>query len=129
MRQSNLRNKCKSCGTQFTATIAEAPIEFSARIKISSTETIPGFRVVKYIGPVSELSSASGWSASSKGNSALSRALDGLSSSASSLGGNAIVGLQASAFGAGGGITNMLGGDAVGILLIGTCVVVEALEN
>jgi hypothetical protein len=42
---------------------------------------------------------------------------------------NAIVGLHASTFGAHGGITNVLGGDAVGVLLMGTAVIVEPLGD
>ena len=52
-----------------------------------------------------------------------------LRQTAGALGANAIVGLSGSTFAAGGGITNMLGGDAVGVLLIGTAVLVERVEE
>ena len=52
-----------------------------------------------------------------------------LGRSAAAAGGNAIVGLRHSTFGAGGGITNALGGDAVGVMLIGTAVTVESVTE
>ena len=125
--QSYLRKKCKSCGGSFSAVTANEPIASRAGLRMSTTSEIPGSKVVKHLGLVSELSSASGWSAASKGNSALERAVAGFSISAAKLGANAIIGVQTSTFGAGGGITNMLGGDAVGILIVGTAVVVEDL--
>lgn len=42
---------------------------------------------------------------------------------------DAVVGLTSSAFGAAGGITSGFGGDAVGVLLIGTAVLVEPLSE
>ena len=74
------------------------------------------------------MSSASGFTAASKGAAALEKALPGLRRRAEEIGANAVVGVTASAFGAGGGITSALGGDAVGILLIGTAVVVASEE-
>jgi len=68
------------------------------------------------------LTSASGWTAKSKGNTALEGALGNLVDSAVELGANAIIGVQAATFGAGGGITNVVGGDAVGVLITGTAV-------
>ena len=50
---------------------------------------------------------------------------DRLGESADAMGANAIVGLSGSPFGAGGGITSAFGGDAVGILLLGTAVEIE----
>ena len=62
---------------------------------------------------------------SAKGNWALDKAIQGLCVEAASRGANAIVGLSATTFGAhGGGITSGFGGDAVGVLLLGTAVVV-----
>ena len=40
-------------------------------------------------------------------------------------GANAVVGLTGNTFGAGGGITSAIGGDAVGVLLMGTAVQIE----
>lgn len=100
----------------------------NSEVKISTTDEIFGYRITKFVGPVSEIAGASGTTAGRKGSHALWKAMDGLSKQASSIGANAIVGLQGSAFGAGGGITNMLGGDAVGVLLIGTAVVVEPIS-
>jgi uncharacterized protein YbjQ (UPF0145 family) len=42
---------------------------------------------------------------------------------------NAIVGLVSSSFAAAGGVTGIFGGDAVGVLLIGTAVVVTPLAD
>jgi uncharacterized protein YbjQ (UPF0145 family) len=94
------------------------------RYRVTTTEQLPGHQITQVIGVVTQLESASGWTAASKGNSALDRAMSGLSETAASMGANAIVGLHASTFGAHGGITSGLGGDAVGVLLVGTAVVV-----
>jgi uncharacterized protein YbjQ (UPF0145 family) len=76
---------------------------------------------------VSVLSGSSGFTATSKGNTALSDAMRTLSYEAARMGANAIVGLTGSAFGAGGGITSAFGGDAVGVLLLGTAVTIEEM--
>jgi uncharacterized protein YbjQ (UPF0145 family) len=94
---------------------------------ISTTSSIAGYAVKEQFGVVVELSSASGWTASSKGNSALSQAFAGLVKSAIDLGANAIVSVSFTSFGAGGGITSIVGGDAVGILITGTAVYVEKI--
>ena len=65
------------------------------------------------------------WTAEHKGNTALEGALANLVKSAVWLGANAIIGVQAATFGAGGGITSVVGGDAVGVLITGTAVFVE----
>ena len=57
-------------------------------------------------------------------NEALTKGQTQLLADAHSRGANAIVGLTCSTFGAGGGITSVLGGDAVGVMLMGTAVVV-----
>ncbi len=95
---------------------------------VTTLPTLPGYQVTKVHGIVSELTSASGWTAASKGNTALNRAIDDVRASASALSANAVVGLAATAFGAHGGITNIVGGDAVGVLLLGTAVSVEPLD-
>lgn len=94
--------------------------------RITTLHELPGCRVTAVLGVVSELTSASGWTAASKGNSALSSAMQGLNRTAKAMGANAVVGLSATTFGAHGGITAGFGGDAVGVLLLGTAVVVEA---
>lgn len=97
--------------------------------RISTSPTLAGFRIVKTHGLVSELASASGFTAQSKGNSALSGAVRGLVAAALGLEANAIVSVTASTFAAHGGITNALGGDAVGVLLMGTAVTVERIPE
>lgn len=92
---------------------------------VTTLQTLPGHRTVAVLGVVSELSATSGWTASSKGGTALENAMYQLRRTAASMGANAILGVVASSFGAGGGITNMLGGDAVGVLLLGTAVATE----
>ncbi len=94
------------------------------QVMIVTTETLPGYTVIQTLGVVSNLSANSGWTAAAKGNNALWDALVGLKSAAVSLGANAVIGLSGSTFGARGGVTSGLGGDAVGILLLGTAVVV-----
>ena len=93
--------------------------------RVTTLHELPGHRITEVQGVVSMLGSASGWTASSKGNNALNEALIGLRQAAAQLGGNAIVGLTSSTFGARGGVTSVVGGDAVGVLLVGTAVTVE----
>lgn len=92
---------------------------------VTTLQSLPGHRTVAVLGVVSELSATSGWTATSKGGTALENAMLQLRRTAASMGANAILGVVASSFGAGGGITNMLGGDAVGVLLLGTAVATE----
>ena len=73
--------------------------------RVTTLASLPGFRVTRMLGVVSELASDSGWTASSKGTSALSSAMEGLNRTARSLGANAILGLSATTFGAHAGIT------------------------
>lgn len=88
-------------------------------------DSLPGYTVVESLGIVVALSSNSGWTAASKGNNALDNALASLRENAARLGANAVLGVSTAAFGAHGGITSGLGGDAVGILLMGTAVRVQ----
>lgn len=92
---------------------------------ISGRAEIAGYSIKENLGIATELTSASGWTASAKGNSALNRAFYGFVRNSSRMGGNAIVSVSISTFGAAGGITSMVGGDAVGVLITGTVVIVE----
>ena len=94
---------------------------------ISGRSEIAGYTIKENLGIATELTSASGWTAASKGNSALHRAFYGFIRNASKMGGNAIVSVSISTFGAGGGITSVVGGDAVGVLITGTVVKVEPI--
>jgi hypothetical protein len=96
---------------------------------VTTLLTVPGYVVTHNRGIVTELAAAAGWTATSKGNEALSDAMTALRRTAGALKANAIVGVSASTFGARGGITNALGGDAVGVLLVGTAVSVTPLED
>lgn len=69
------------------------------------------------------------WTAGWKGRQAWGRVIADLGEQASAMGANAVVGATASAFGAGGGVTNVIGGDAVGVLLMGTAVTVEPSKS
>jgi Uncharacterized conserved protein len=93
---------------------------------VTTLDRIPGWVISRLLGVVTELNATSGFTATTKGNTALDTAMLNLRKSASALGANAILGLTSSTFGAHGGITNALGGDAVGVLLIGTAAVVDA---
>lgn len=95
---------------------------------VTTLDRSPGYRTITALAVVSELSATSGWTASAKGGAALGNAMWELRRTAVSMGANAIVGVIASSFGARGGITSMLGGDAVGVLLMGTAVT-AALET
>lgn len=92
--------------------------------RVVTLSELPGHRIERVHGVVSGIASLSGWTAASKGRGALDMAFPELLNSAARQGANAVVGLQATTFAAAGGITNMLGGDAVGVLLIGTAVTV-----
>ena len=92
---------------------------------VTTLQTMPGHRVVRVIGVVTELSAASGLTATSKGTNALEDGMLDLRRSAAGMGANAVIGLTSSAFGAAGGITGFFGGDAGGVLRVGTAVVVE----
>ena len=100
-----------------------------AKERVTTLAVLPGFRVTQVLGVVTSLSTDFGWTAQSKGNNALSGALVQLRENAAAEGASAIVGLQAAAFGAHGGITGGLGGDAVGIMLIGTAAAVEPITS
>jgi uncharacterized protein YbjQ (UPF0145 family) len=97
--------------------------------RVATLHQLPGYRIVSVRGPVSELSATSGLTATMKGTSALESAMSQLRRTAAAMQANAIVGLTSSVFGAAGGITSAFGGDAVGVLLIGTAVVVEPMRD
>ena len=92
---------------------------------VTTLASLPGLRIVRALGLVSQVSATSGFTATTKGQGALSEATEGFMSAAAKMGENAIVGVSAHPFGAAGGITSAFGGDAVGVLLLGTAVVVE----
>lgn len=93
--------------------------------RMTTLTFLPGFHIRAVLGVASELTSASGWTAATKGNTALAAAMVGLNRTARDMGANAVLGISATTFGAHGGITSGLGGDAVGVLLLGTAVIVE----
>lgn len=97
--------------------------------RVTTLQGLPGHRVVQVLGVVTELSAASGFTAGTKGNHALDTAMDALRVSAVERGANAVLALSATTFGARGGVTSAFGGDAVGVLLMGTAVVVEPLDD
>jgi hypothetical protein len=59
---------------------------------VSTLATIPGYRVVRFLGIVSQLSATSGLTAGMKGRCALKKATEELVNSAEEMGANAIVG-------------------------------------
>lgn len=122
---------CTKCRRPVKLDPASVPV---ARVplapdRITTLAELPGHRIVRVHGPVSVLTGSSGLTATSKGNAALSAALGSLAQEAALMRANAIVGLTGSAFGAAGGITSAFGGDAVGVMLLGTAVTVELLEQ
>jgi uncharacterized protein YbjQ (UPF0145 family) len=122
-------SSCPACRAQ-RSTQANSPAlpMYSGGVSTSMVTTLPhlpGYSIVRALGPVSVLSGSSGFTATSKGNTALNAAMKSLRDAAGGMRANAIVGLNASAFGAAGGITSAFGGDAVGVLLVGTAVLVE----
>lgn len=123
---------CNSCGLPIKLTLAEVagatPITVPLD-RVTTLPSLPGFSTMKVLGVVTELSATSGFTATMKGTAALDAGMAALCRSAGAMRANAILGLTSSAFGAGGGITSAFGGDAVGVLLIGTAAVVEPLTD
>jgi hypothetical protein len=117
---------CNTCQRPVEAVVHTRPQTRILADHVTTLPELPGYTTIRSLGVVTELSSASGFTASSKGATALERAMAALRHSAEAMGADAIVDLSASAFGAGGGITGALGGDAVGVLLTGTAVEVES---
>jgi hypothetical protein len=123
MDPSELTDWLRHGGTAGDAVPGSIPLS-----RIITLDNLPGHRVLAVLGLVTELTSASGWTAASKGSAALDQALPGLAKQAAARGANAIVGFNATTFGAHGGLTSGFGGDAVGILLMGTAVLVAPTE-
>lgn len=141
--------RCRSCNRPITF-IPDAPTSMTLKVgdyqeavhgyvggrnlppvsitRVTTLPELPGHRIVAVHGAVSFLSGAAGLTSGMKGNDALGKCFAGLVRAAADMGGNAVVGLTSSTFGAGGGLTNVFGGDAVGVLLLGTSVTVEPFE-
>lgn len=96
--------------------------------RIVTLDHIPGHRIASVVGLVTTVSASSIWTASAKGHQAKDDAVTALQDAAAAQGANAVVGVTASSFGARGGLTSVVGGDAVGVLFVGTAVVVEPIE-
>ena len=94
------------------------------RTRITTLDHLPGHRIAYVLGLVSAVSSTSSGYAQSKGEAAFDTALGMFSVQALALRANAVVGVKVAAFAARGSLT-LLGGDAVGALLVGTAVLVE----
>lgn len=90
-----------------------------AESRVCTTDQLPGYTIVRVLGIVSDLGATS-----TSGSFPLFAALSKLRVSAGELGANAIVGLTGGPFGARGGISSQFGGNAIGIFLMGTAVVV-----
>jgi len=117
---------CKACSRPITPGGQPGPSGPPPLIDhVTTLDWVPDYRVVKTLGLVSAIGANSGWTAKTKGDIADDRAQDVLMQAAARLGADAVLGVRASAFGAGGGITGAFGGDAVGILYVGTAAVVE----
>ena len=133
-RLANGVEVCNACGLPAEFVLSQAMADRSAQAivppeRITTLASLPGYRVVKVLGVVAEVTSASGWTAEQKGTAALSDGMRRLGNAGRAVGANAIIGLQASTFGARGGVTSVVGGDAVGVLLIGTAAMVEAEDS
>lgn len=116
---------CNKCGLPLEHSPAWHSPALVDEDRVTTLQMLPGHRITSLHGVVTELTATSGWTATSKGNSALKNAMKALRTTAGALSANAIVGLSATTFAAGGGITTVFGGDAVGVLLVGTAVTVE----
>ncbi len=103
--------------------------EDDPNLVLTTIDYVPGYRITEVLGLVSQLVGSSGLTAGVKGREAKNGALRALSRSAYNLDANAVIGISFSAFGAGGGLTNVFGGDAVGVLVSGTAVRIEKIEE
>lgn len=92
---------------------------------ITTLESLPGYRLIRTLGVVSAIDSNAGFSARTKGRGAFSGTFNQLLEQAWSMVRNAVLGLSISSFGAGGGSTNVLGGDSVGMTVYRTAAIVE----
>ena len=122
---------CNSCQRPIEVGTVYEPVRSAPPVPSSMLTTLHellGFRTVRNLGVVTELAATSGLTATIKGNAALDAAMRNLGASAGRMSANAVLGVSATPFGAGGGITSAFGGDAVGVLLIGTAVVVEPID-
>jgi uncharacterized protein YbjQ (UPF0145 family) len=84
---------------------AQRPTNTIASERVTTLPNLPGYRIVRVLGAITELSATSGFTAAMKGNAALDEAMQNLRATATVRGANAIVGLAASVFGAKGGVT------------------------
>jgi uncharacterized protein YbjQ (UPF0145 family) len=97
---------CNNCQQRVRFDPADIASQASRRVapdRVTTLSSLPGYRTVRALGVVNALDSASGFTAGSKGNTALSSALTMLYERASELGGNAVLGLVTATFGAGSG--------------------------
>lgn len=126
----NGENFCGRCNLKLAwlPKILENPDE-DFDLLLTTIDHVPGYRITEVLGLVSQLVGSSGLTAGVKGREAKSGALNALSKSANKLDANAVIGIQFSAFGAGGGLTNVFGGDAVGVLVSGTAVRIEKIQD
>ncbi len=110
---------CNSCGR--VADLSDLPAAEAAgdvfrpipTSRITTLPGVPGCWITAVLGVVTELTSASGRTAATKGNIALDAGLAGLNRTAKAMGANAVVGLVASTFGARrshGGVRRRCGG-------------------
>lgn len=95
------------------------------RLLMVSTDSLPGYRITKVLGLVTSVDSDATWTASSKGQYALDAALAALVAQAKAVNADAVIGLHMAAYGARGGVTSVVGGDAVGVIAWGTAVQAE----
>jgi uncharacterized protein YbjQ (UPF0145 family) len=122
--------RCNACGLPVDPTGEDQSSLIPVQSEMITTlQALPGHRVVRVLGVVTELTATSGLTATAKGTSALSSAMQTLRHSAANMGANAVLGLTAGVFGAAGGVTGVLGGDAVGVLLMGSAAVVEPVQD
>ena len=95
---------CNSCGLPLSpdvrGTNTVMPI---AAERVTTLGTLPGHRTVEALGMVTELSATSGFTATAKGNSALVEERRDFRTAAARMGANAVLGLIATPFAAGGG--------------------------
>jgi uncharacterized protein YbjQ (UPF0145 family) len=123
---------CNACGLPIKLTIAATASAVSIKVRldhVTTLQTLPGYTITRVLGVVTELSATSGLTATQKGTAALEAGMASLCVAAGAMGANAILGLTSSTFGAAGGITSTFGGDAVGVLLVGTAAVVEPVGD
>jgi uncharacterized protein YbjQ (UPF0145 family) len=94
--------------------------------RVTTLQTLPGHRIVRVLGPVTELGSTSRWAVNFEGADPIAEAMTALRRRAAAMGAGAVVGLTSDASP---GLARAFSGQpTLSVLLVGTAVLVEPVE-